>query len=81
MKFIVDQLPDKCEQCDYCADAIMQTPLGVPKPVSLCTLMAILIPQRPDIEPKTIDKTKTPWQNGCLCQDKNTTVAESGIIL
>lgn len=67
MKFLVDQLPTKCGECDYCAEALLQTPLGV-KEVNLCTMYTVFVPQRPDMEPKTIDPEKSPEENDCLCK-------------
>ena len=43
------------------------TPFGVQQPVNICMLQAVLTPQSPNEEPKTINKEKTPEENSCLC--------------
>ena len=73
MKFVVDNLPKTCEKCVYCADAMMMSPLGVQKPINICTIVALLVPQNPEVPPQTIDKTLSPVQNNCPCTDNKST--------
>jgi len=66
MKILVDKMPNTCKECDYCAAAMIQSQLGVPKQVSLCTLQASLIPPKsPDEEPNFLDIEKSPKDNKC----------------
>lgn len=72
MKFLVDQLPTKCKECTFCADAMIMTQLGVQKPVNICTFWMLLVPPKtPNEEPHFIDKEKTPMENQCLCTTQN----------
>ena len=31
MKFVVDRLPTTCAGCEYCVEATLMSPLGIPK--------------------------------------------------
>ena len=31
MKFVVDKLPATCAGCEYCLEATLMSPLGIPK--------------------------------------------------
>jgi len=76
MKFVVDKLPDKCEECEYCAAAMAQSPLGVAKPVNLYTLQTLAVTQASNQEINFIDPEESPLKNYCPCTDNR-----SGIIV
>ena len=69
MKFVVDKLPEKCEECEYCAAALLQTALGVTKQVNVCALQTIAPPKTPTQEPNFIDVKESPIKNNCPCSD------------
>ena len=75
MKILVDELPATCAGCEYCADGMMMTPLGVPKPVNACVLQQLVPPKSPDDIPPTIDKNKTPLENNCPCHSEKISTA------
>ena len=77
MKFVVDKLPNTCEECDFCAVAVVQTPLGVAKQVNLCTLQTLAPPKTPNQEPNFIDVKKAPIENYCPCTDNQKKIIES----
>ena len=76
MKFVVDKLPNKCEECDYCAAAVMQSALGVAKQVNLCTLQTLVAPKSPNQEPNLINPEETPVKNYCPCVDNNSKIVD-----
>ena len=76
MKFVVDKLYDTCGECDYCAEALMQTPLGVAKQVHLCTLHTLIAPKEPNQQPILLEIDKSPMYNRCPCTDKSATVID-----
>lgn len=78
MKFVVDKLPNTCGECEYCAAAMMQTPLGVAKQVNLCTLQTLKAPQEPNQQPILIEVDKSPVQNYCPCTDNSKKIIENG---
>lgn len=80
MKFVVDKLYSKCGECEYCADGLMQSPLGVAKQINLCMLQTLVAPKIPNQEPNLIDPEKSPIENNCPCGELNANV-KSSIIL
>jgi len=69
MKFLVDEIPTSCKDCEFCAPAMMMTQLGVQKEINLCVLQTSLIPPKsPDQEPNLLDLTKSPYENQCPCK-------------
>jgi len=81
MKILVDALPATCGECQFCADAMMMTPLGVQKQICLCTVSTTLIPQDPQKPPRTVDKNSSPYNNSCVFDSTNSTVSSSGKII
>ena len=77
MKFVVDKLPNTCEECHFFFFSVMQTPLGVAKQVNLCTLQTLAPPKTPNQEPNFIDVKKTPIENYCPCTDNQKKIIES----
>lgn len=80
MKFVVDRLPTTCAGCEYCVEATLMSPLGIPKQVNACVLHQLVPPKNPYDEPITVDKDKSPLENKCPCCEANSTGKPSGLI-
>ena len=80
MKFVVDKLPATCANCEYCVDATLMFPLGIPKQVNVCILQQLVPPSNPYAEPITIERGNSPITNNCPCRDQNSTEKSSGLI-
>lgn len=81
MKFVVDKLPTTCAECEYCAEAALMSPLGIPKQINICTLQQLVPPSNPYAEPVTIVKDNSPLMNNCPCCEQNSTGKTSGLIM
>ena len=68
MKILVDRLPSTCGECEYCADAMTVSALGVPKPINVCVLKSLIPPKSQDEVPE-VNKELQPYKNDCPCFD------------
>jgi len=72
MRFIVDNLPNTCRECEYCLDAAIMTQVGVPKPVNVCAIKGMIPPSCPEDEQLVlVDPDKNPMNNYCPCKTLN----------